>query len=75
MPFYGVITRVRLSDTAFALRSLGYELDIMGRWGNPADRPHAVHWVKALRDTLQPLAHGAYVNQLGETSEKLVRAA
>jgi hypothetical protein len=31
--------------------------------------------VKALRDKLQPFAHGVYVNQLGETSEELVRAA
>jgi FAD/FMN-containing dehydrogenase len=57
------------------LRSLGYELDIMGRWGDPPDRPRAVQWVKALRDALQPLARGVYVNQLGETSEELVRAA
>jgi len=32
-------------------------------------------WVKALRDKLQPFAHGVYVNQLGETSDELVRAA
>jgi Berberine and berberine like len=75
VPFYGAITRVGLSDTAFTLRSLGYELDIMGRWGDPTDRPRAVQWVKALRDALQPLAQGVYVNQLGETSEELVRAA
>jgi FAD/FMN-containing dehydrogenase len=63
------------SDTAFILRSRGYELDIMGRWVDPADKPQAVRWVKGLRDTLQPLAHGTYVNQLGETSEELLRAA
>jgi hypothetical protein len=34
-----------------------------------------VEWVKALRDNLRPLAHGVYVNQLGETSEELVRSA
>ena len=28
-----------------------------------------------LRDKLQPLAQGVYANQLGETSEALVRAA
>jgi hypothetical protein len=64
-----------LSDTAFTLRSFGYELDIMGRWVDPADKRQAVQWVKGLRDALQPLAHGAYVNQLGERSEELVRAA
>jgi hypothetical protein len=30
---------------------------------------------QALRDNLQPFADGVYVNQLGETSDELVRAA
>jgi hypothetical protein len=34
-----------------------------------------MQWVKSLRDDLQPFARGVYVNQLGETSEELVRAA
>jgi hypothetical protein len=75
VPFYGAVTRVGLNDTAFALRSRGFELDIMGRWDDPADKPRVVHWVKSLRDKLQPFAQGVYVNQLGETSEELVRAA
>jgi Berberine and berberine like len=75
VPFYGAITRVRSTDTAFALRSTGYELDIMGRWDNPADEPRTLEWVKALRDVLQPSASGTYVNQLGETSQELVRSA
>ena len=75
VPLYGAITRVSLGDTAFPLRSPGYELDIMGRWVDPADKLRAVQWVKSLRDALQPLAQGAYVNQLGETSKELVRRA
>ena len=75
VPFYGAITRVGLNETAFPLRSFGYELDIMGRWDDPADKPSVVQWVKALREGLQPLARGAYVNQLGDTSEEVVRAA
>ena len=75
VPIYGAITRVRLDDMAFPMRSFGFELDIMGRWMNSADKPNVIQWVRRLRDSLQPLAHGAYVNQLGETSEELVRAA
>ncbi len=75
VPFYGAVTRVRASDTAFPWRSRGYELDIMGRWDNPTDEQRAVEWVRALRDKLRPLAIGAYVNQLGETGEDLVRSA
>jgi hypothetical protein len=75
VPFYGAITRVKVSDTAFPLRQPGYELDIVGLWSTPAEKAAAVQWVKSLRDTLQPFARGVYVNQLGETSEELVKAA
>ena len=50
-------------------------MDIVCRWSSAAEKASAVQWVKALRDQLQPFAHGVYVNQLGETSEELVRAA
>jgi hypothetical protein len=75
VPLYGAVTRVGPSDTAFPLRQRGYELDIMGRWLDPSGKTNAVQWVKDLRDKLQPFAHGVYANQLGETSEDLVRAA
>jgi len=74
VPLYGAITRVPVSEMAFALRQPGYEVDIMGRWVAPAEKAAAVQWVKSLRDNLQPFAHGVYVNQLGETSEELVMA-
>jgi len=75
VPLYGAVTRVGTTDTAFPLRSFGYELDIMGRWRNAVDRQRAVQWVTSLRDALHPLAHGTYVNQLGETNEDLVQEA
>jgi hypothetical protein len=75
VPLYGAISRVGLSETAFALRQPGYEVDIVGTWSTPGEKASAVQWVTALRDKLQPFAHGVYVNQLGETSEELVRAA
>jgi len=75
VPLYGAITRVGLSDTAFALRKPCCELDIMASWSDPRDRSRAVEWVTAVRDSLRPFAQGIYVNQLGETSDELVRAA
>jgi Berberine and berberine like len=75
VPLYGAVSRVGLSETAFALRQPGYEVDIAGLWSAPEEKASAVQWVKALRDNLQPFAHGVYVNQLGETSDELVRAA
>ena len=70
----GAVSRVKLRDTAFALRQPGYEVDIAAAWSAPAEKPDAVRWVDATRDTLQPFAQGVYINQLGDTSEALVRA-
>ena len=75
VPFYGAITRVAVDDTAFALRRPGYEVDIVGLWSEPAEKTRAIEWVKSLRNQLQPFAQGVYANQLGETSDELVRAA
>jgi len=75
VPIYGAITRVGMSETAFPLRQRCYEVDIMGRWGAPRERENAVRWVKTVRNKLKPFAQGVYANQLGETSEDLVRAA
>ncbi len=69
------MTRVRVGDTAYPLRQPGYELDILARWDAASGKDAAAQWVKALRDKLRPMAQGAYVNQLGETSEDLVRLA
>jgi FAD binding domain-containing protein/berberine-like enzyme len=74
VPIYGAITRVGLNETSFPLRRPSYEVDLMGRWSAPAEKAIAVQWVKTLRDKLQPFAHGVYGNQLGETSDDLVRA-
>jgi len=74
VPLHGAISRVPSSDTAFALRQSGYEVDVVGVWSGLREKSSAVQWVTALRDKLQPFAHGVYVNQLGETSDQLVRS-
>lgn len=75
IPLRGAISRVGVSETAFALRQPGYELDLAGVWSTPDEKAEVVRWVQATRDTLQPFAQSVYVNQLGDTSEQLVRAA
>ena len=75
IPLRGAVSRVALNDTAYALRQPGYEIDIAGVWDAPAAKADVVRWVQATRDNLQPFAHGVYVNQLGDTSDQLVRAA
>ena len=75
VPLRGAVSRVGLRDTAFALRQPGFEVDMTGVWSAPAEKADAVRWVQATRDSLQPFAQGVYVNQLGDTSDQLVRAA
>ena len=75
VPLRGAVSRVGLNDTAFALRQPGYEIDMTGVWTAPAEKTDVALWVEATRDSLQPFAHGVYMNQLGDTTEQLVRAA
>jgi hypothetical protein len=70
VPLRGAISRVSVTDTAFALREPAYEIDIARVWNTPAVKAEVVRWVQATRDNLQPFAHGVYVNQLGDTSEQ-----
>jgi FAD/FMN-containing dehydrogenase len=71
----GAVTRVRLTDMAFAMRQSGYDVSVFGNWSATEEKDAAVKWVIALRDKLQPFSHGAYVNGLSETRDELVRAA
>jgi len=75
VPLRGAVSRVALTDTAFALRQPGYEVDMTGVWSASREKAEAVRWVQVTRDRLQPFAHGVYVNQLGDTSDQLVRLA
>ena len=75
VPLHGAVSRVNVSDMAFALRQPGYEVDIAGVWITPAEKAEVVRWVEATRHSLHPFAHGVYVNQLGDTREGLVKLA
>ncbi|MBA3915061.1 MAG: FAD-binding oxidoreductase [Acidobacteriales bacterium] len=74
VPLRGAVTRVSVGNTAFALREPGYEIDVAGAWNSPAAKVEVERWVAATSNSLQPFAHGVYLNQLGDTSDKLVRS-
>jgi Berberine and berberine like/FAD binding domain len=74
VPLRGAVSRVSVSHMAYALRQPGYEIDMAGVWNTPEQKAEVVRWVNSARDTLQPFAHGVYVNQLGDTSDQLVRS-
>lgn len=50
-------------------------MPVAGYNHNECGHQQLMHWVHALRDSLQPFAKGVYVNQVSETSEELVRGA
>jgi FAD binding domain/Berberine and berberine like len=75
VPLRGAISRVPMNAMAFALRQPGYEVDMAGVWNTAAEKTEVVRWVRDTRDSLRPFAHGAYVNQLGDTSEELIKLA
>ena len=72
VPLRGAMSRVSVSDTAFALRQPGYEIGMAGAWSTPPEKAKVVKWVLATRDSLEPFAHGVYINQLGDTSEQML---
>lgn len=74
VPLRGAVSRVKLTDTAFALRQPGYEIDIAGVWKAPAEKAEVEGWVQAARFSLQSFSRGVYINQLGDTNEQLVRS-
>jgi FAD binding domain/Berberine and berberine like len=71
----GAVSRVGVSETAFALRQPCFEVDMAGAWSTPAEKADVVRWVQATRESLRPFARAVYVNQLGDTSDQLVRLA
>jgi hypothetical protein len=75
VPLRGAVSRVKVGDMAYALRQPSYEIDMAGVWSAPAEKSEVVQWVQATRDSLQPFANAVYVNQLGDTSDQLVRSA
>jgi hypothetical protein len=75
VPFFGAVTRVAVSEMAFALRQTGYEVDMQCRWSSEAEKSAAVTWVTKLNENLEPFARGLYVNQTSERRPELAKSA
>ena len=73
---HGAYSRVDNGDTAYAHRDLQWDVNILGNWADPADNERNIRWVRACHDALAPhLAHGVYVNDLGDEGGQRVRDA
>ncbi|HLV97539.1 MAG TPA: FAD-binding oxidoreductase [Ktedonobacterales bacterium] len=71
----GAMNRVAADATAFGYRNEGFVVNIIGMWPTPGDNEHHINWARGLFAALQPEAHGAYVNFLGDEGQGRVRSA
>ncbi len=71
----GAMKRVAADATAFRHREEGFVVNIIGTWTAPEDNEQHIDWARGLFAALQPYAHGAYINFLGDEGQERVRAA
>ena len=72
----GAVARVGRDETAFDHRDAEYNLAVVSRWLEPAEKERHVAWTRELCDAVRPHARGVYVNYLGvEEGAERVRAA
>jgi FAD/FMN-containing dehydrogenase len=64
--FHGAATRVPPDRTAYALRSTGYNMLLLGQWTDPADDTACTAWVRNSYQALQPhVGKARYLNYMG----------
>ena len=50
-------------------------VNIIGMWSAPGDNEKHIDWARGLFAALQPYAHGAYINFLGDEGQERIRSA
>jgi hypothetical protein len=72
----GAVSRVGISDTAFAHRQAQYDLGILTQWAAPGESQRHIEWTRSLADAMRPFSSGAYLlNFLGEEGDDTIKAA
>jgi FAD/FMN-containing dehydrogenase len=65
--FHGAAARVGVSDTAFPLRSAGYNLLVLSQWLNRVDSERCIDWARESYAAMQPfVGMGRYSNYLDD---------
>jgi FAD/FMN-containing dehydrogenase len=64
---HGAATRVGVSDTAFPVRTSGYNFLVLGQWAEPAISDRCIAWARRTYTDMAPFfATARYVNYLDE---------
>ncbi|HEY2618837.1 MAG TPA: FAD-binding oxidoreductase [Acetobacteraceae bacterium] len=65
--FHGAVTRIGVTDTAFPLRGVGYNLLVLSEWMDAKDNDACIAWARNSYAAMQPfMGSGRYVNYLGD---------
>ena len=74
---HGEAARVAPDATAFALRRVQWDLNVMAQWLDPAQEEAAIGWVRQVWAGIEPLTSGsAYINHIaGDDLPEKVRAS
>jgi FAD/FMN-containing dehydrogenase len=65
--FHGAAARVGVGETAFPLRSPGYNFLVLAQWTNPTDDERCIVWARETYAAMQPFVGlGRYVNYLDD---------
>ena len=65
--FHGAATRIGVSETAYALRSSGFNVLILSQWLEPKDTERSIAWARHTYSALEPFFGPArYLNYLGD---------
>jgi FAD/FMN-containing dehydrogenase len=73
--FHGAASRVDPQATAFGLRSVQWDFDIIAQWTNPAEAAVHVQWTREFWKAAERYASGVYVNHIAEDEPGRVTAA
>lgn len=75
MRIHGMATRVPNDRTAFALRGMKWELDLIAQWRDPRESARHLAWARRWWGRIEPLTGGSvYINHLaGDDSQERAR--
>ncbi len=73
---HGAATRVRPEETAFGLREVQWDYDIISQWTDPAEADGHVQWTRNFWNAVEPFASGGvYVNHLDAEEGDRIQSA
>lgn len=77
LPFGGASARVAPDATAFALRRVQSDLNVVAQWTDPAESERHIAWVRQVWGRIEPLTGGsAYINHIaGDDRPERIRAS